>query len=169
MRQYKNAYFNLSESNFQNTQLNALRNIVSKLCDATPFVGSDYDSDGNQGTQIGQQRPWDRYEQSGTGYAHIVYIRDVDGNTQMACVGQSDPSNNGQAYIWTDNTFQRVRAYVDSEEAGTGAEPYGLLNNKMILPSQWFGYTGSGGGAAFGAYYNSAIGKKNSRVVFLFK
>ena len=158
-----------TNSNFSSTQLNALRNIISKLCPATPFVGSDYDSDGNQQTQIGWERPWDRYVESGTGYAHIVYIRDVDGNTQMACVGQSDPSNNGQAYLWTENTFQRVRNYIDGEEAGVGAEPYGLLNSKMILPAQWFGYTGSGGGAAFGAYYNSDIGRKNNKVVFLFK
>jgi hypothetical protein len=167
-----NYYNHATQSNFTSSQLTALRSSVSKLSIETPFVAMDFDSDGNQTTQLGDSSGGAWYNgrtDLGGAYVHVFYIEDEDGNQQKLVIGAADSSNTGQCYVWTHNQCNHYREYQDGGIQGEGNKPHGLLNSKMILPSKWKVYTGSGGGAAFGAYFNSSIGRLNSRVVFLFK
>jgi hypothetical protein len=163
-----NYYNHATQSNFTTAQMSALRASASQLSIETPFVAGDYDSDGNQQTQL-TDGAWYVGTPQTSGYVHVMYIEDEDGNQQKLVIGASDPSNNGQVYVWTHNQCNHFREYQDGGIQGEGNKPHGLLNSKMILPTRWKVYTGSGGGASFGAYFNPAIGRLNSRVVFLFK
>jgi len=156
-------YNHATGSNFTSAQLNALRDTVTQLSHLTPHYTFTADSDGNNAGAVGD---WENDLAEPLGYGHCNWIKDKNGVVQRTSNGFEAADNNGFCTFWTHNMYSRYSIPYNWSWDDTVGDPQGLRTSQMIIPNQIKGYTGSGGGSAFGTYFSGAVGKINNRAVF---
>lgn len=145
---YNVDYYNHAENSlFSSYQITAAQDWVRKLCPLIPHVAAVMDTD-SQFTGWA----WDQQAYPTDVGGHYIVIKDKDGAYQNVCPTDNDTSDQGVAFIWTENTYYTVKmgsGNINSYNTGIT----GLYNTKMILPKEYITTIGTGGGTAYGTPY----------------